>query len=380
MSGTEILKISLVAIFAANSVLLVAILVIKPLHRRRRDGQRRRRSAYISLLSRHLALESHDVILGRRVAEDQAFLDALIDLRSIVKGPDAEALGTIVDRYEIGARQSERLAQRFRVDTRLRAAVALAELADESAAATLMHHLSDPSPEVRVQCARGLSRIRWKPGIAAILARFETESPWVRSRFADSLIEYGDMATWPLISYVRANGRFGAQGPATAVRTLASIGDPTAVEPLLVILDDVNEPEIQIAIVETLGMLGAPVAFDSVEKAARSEDWRLRAKAASALATLGDESVVPTLALGLEDDNWWVRRNSASALSHFPAGLDVLYGSLLSQDTFARDAAAEALADAGELIAARDRVEGGVGERRDFDLLELVEGKVVTSS
>ena len=380
MSGTEILKISLVAIFAANSLLLGAILIIKPIHRRRTDLQRRRRSAYTSLLSRHLALESHEVALGRKVAEDQAFLDALIDLRSVVKGPDAEALGTIVDRFAIGTRQSVRLGQRYRIDTRLRAAVALAELADESAAPTLMRHLSDPSPEVRVQCARGLSRIRWKPGIEAILSRFETETPWVRSRFADSLIEYGDLATWPLISYVRSKSVFGAAGPAAAVRALANIGDPTAVEPLLVILDDVHEPEIQIAIVETLGTLGAPMAFDSVEKAARSEDWRLRAKAASALATLGDASVVPTLALGLEDDNWWVRRNSASALSQFANGRDVLYATLLSEDSFARDAAAEALADAGELIAARDRVEGGIGERRDFDLLELVEGAVVTSS
>ncbi|HEY6634039.1 MAG TPA: HEAT repeat domain-containing protein, partial [Acidimicrobiia bacterium] len=129
----------------------------------------------------------------------------------------------------------------------------------------------------------------------------------------------------------------------------------------------------------TLGQIGAPTAFDLVEKAARSEDWRLRAKAATALATLGDVSVVPTLAVGLEDENWWVRRNSATALTRFRDGIDVLYAAVLSPDPFARDAASEALGEIGEVIAARDRIEAGVATRRDFDLIEHVSGALVST-
>ncbi len=103
--------------------------------------------------------------MGRKVADDQAFLDALIDMRSIVSGADAETLGTIVDRYDIARRQTKHLKRRARGGRRLRSAAALAELADMSAAQVLIEHLSDDEQEVRIQCARGLGRLRWTPAI-----------------------------------------------------------------------------------------------------------------------------------------------------------------------------------------------------------------------
>lgn len=380
MDGTQILRIALTSIFALNGLLLVVILVIKPVHRRRAKAHDRRRSMYVTVLARHLALADNTVDMGKRVADDQAFLDALIDLRAVVNGPEAETLGTIVDTFEISHRQIRRLDGPLRTDRRLRAAVALAELADRSVAPGLVRHLSDTEQEIRIQCARGLARMRWLPAIPVILERFEFETPWVRSRFADALVDFGDAATWPLLSHIRINHRLGLAETPTTIRVLGVIGDPEAVLPLLDILDEATDPEVQIAIIESLGQIGAPMATDPVEKAARSEDWRLRAKAATALATFGDESVVPTLARGLEDENWWVRRNSASALARFPAGTDILYSTLLGEDTFAGDSAAEALGDAGEVISARDRIEAGVAARRDFELIEYVEGTVVTTS
>lgn len=376
MDGLAVLRVAVTIVFALNGLFLAVILVVKPLHRLRVDRRERRRSAYVALLSRHLASADDRVTMGRRVAEDQAFLDALIDLRSVIGGEEAEMLGDLVDRYDIAAKQGRQLGRRLRTDRRLRAAVALAELADESAAPILMRHLSDPEQEVRVQCARGLARIRWRPAISAILHRFEVETPWVRSRFADSLVDYGTAATWPLISYIRVNHRLAAAGVPSAVRTLGAIGDTEAGPQLLEILEEATDAEIQIAIVETLGRIGGPLAAHPVEKAAGSEDWRLRAKAATALATLGDDSVVPTLAAGLEDENWWVRRNSAGSLTRFARGIDVLYSALNSPDPFARDAASEALAEAGEVMAARSRLEQGRAESRDLDLLAHVDRKV----
>lgn len=379
MSGIQILRWALMIVFALNGLLLVAILVVKPLHRSQRARHAQRRSTYIALLSRHLAIPQHNVDMGKLVAEDQAFLDALIDMRAIVSGQEAKSLGTIVNTFDIARQQSRNLSHRIRTDRRLRAAVALAELADENAAQILMDHLSDREQEVRIQCARGLARMRWTPAINAILGQFDGETPWVRSRFADTLVTFGDSATWPLLSYINVNHRLESTGVPTAVRALAAIADPESVRPLLRILDDANDPEVSIAIVETLGQIGTPMAFEPVEKAIRSEDWRLRAKAATALASIGDQTVVPSLAVCLEDENWWVRRNSASALARFPGGIDILYDTLLTDDDYARDAASEALADAGELIAARDRIEGGVGARRDFELLEYTQGSLVVT-
>ena len=96
------LRWTLAIVFALNALLLAVILTWKPLNRRHRVGHARRRSAYVALLSRHLVIPEHHVMMGRRVAEDQAFLDALIDLRTVVSVEEADALGTIVDRFKIG--------------------------------------------------------------------------------------------------------------------------------------------------------------------------------------------------------------------------------------------------------------------------------------
>lgn len=379
MTESEMLRLALAAIFATNAVLLVAILVVKPVHRLREQDRQRRRRVYVSILAQHLMTDGHRIQMGRRVADDQAFLDALIDIRTVITGDEAEMLGTIVDRFDIARTKGNRLASRWRGHRRLRDAVALAELADTSAAEVLISHLSDREQEVRIQCARGLGRMRWGPGIKAILARLDIETPWVRSRFSDSLVSYGDMATFPLLAYIATNHRVNTSGVPTAIRTLGAIGDPLAVRPIIDLLDEALDPEIQIALVEVLGQIGGPMDLRPLEKAARSEDWRVRAKAATALGAVGNDSILVTLAEGLEDQNWWVRNNSAHALSQLRGGVDVLYDTLLADDRFARDAASEALSDAGELLAARDRIEGGIATSRDFELLEYVTGRAVST-
>jgi HEAT repeat protein len=77
----------------------------------------------------------------------------------------------------------------------------------------------------------------------------------------------------------------------------------------------------------------------------------------------------------MEDANWWVRRNSASALASIHGGVDLLFDAIRSEDRFTRDAAAEALADCGALAAARDRSESGGATENDLALLSLVGGE-----
>ena len=380
MTGYEILKLSVQIIFIVNGVLLVAVLTSKAINRRRTHSHKRRRSTYLEILSRHLSSTEQTVSLGPLVAEDEAFLDAVIDLRDVLAGPEVAAIDEIVDRFGISEQQSTRLRRRTNVGRRLRAAVALAELGDQGTAPALMEHLNDREPEIRIQSARGLARIGWTPAIEAILDRMEIEDAWVRSRFADTLITFGSVATWPLISYIKTNHRLFASGVPTAIRILAAIGDPEAIAPTIEILDRSTDIEIQLAAVETIGVLGIGDDIYPVEKAARAEDWRLRAKAAKALAQIEDVSVLPTLVLGLNDANLWVRRNAAFALAATIPGREILYQAVTLDDLFARDAAVEALADVGEVIAARDRIGGGIATSADFDLIEYVDGKKVLST
>ena len=190
MDPTSIGSIAVAAVFVVDLVLLLGLVTLKTAHRRRADRHRVRRAAYVAALSRHLAgsaVEQFD----ERAADDDAFLDAVIDLRNIVTGTDVETLRGVVARLDVARRQVARLRSRFPLGRRLRAAVSLAEIGDESTAGVLIEHLDDDEPEIRIQCARGLGRMQHEAGIDAILARFGLEEPWVRARFADTLVAYG---------------------------------------------------------------------------------------------------------------------------------------------------------------------------------------------
>ncbi len=359
----EIPLIAALIIFLVNALLLTLLIVLKAVNRHRMANHRRRREHYLHLLSRHLAYENCTDPITASMAEDPAFLDALIDMRNAVTGDGISTLHRIVDQHGVIDRQIKRLDSRFPLGRRLRAVVSLAELGDESAADVLMRHLNDREPEVRIQCARGLGRIRWTPAIEEIIWRFHLETPWVRARFSDTLTGFGTKATWPLLAYIRVNHRFETEGPALALRTLAQIQDLQAVGPVLEILEDTPDMEIEIAAIETLGELGSPETLPVLLERLDSASWEVRTKSASALGGIGDPAATPRLREAMRDESWWVRRAAAAAIAKLPEGIAELYAALDDHDPYAADAAAEALIDAGELVSARKRVVDGEADR-----------------
>ena len=373
MSGIDLVQFAVLVIFAVNAFLLLTLIVTKEIHRRRTEAFVRRRAEYIALIGRLLADPEGAEPIDAKTAQDPAFLDALIDVRNTLTGEDVSTLAGVLDGSSVTEHQAALLRRRFPRGLRLQAATALAEIGDESSARMLTEHLDDPDPDVRIQCARGLGRMGWTPAIDAIISRLDAETPWVRSRFADTLVAFGARATWPLVAYIKVNHQFETAGPAAAIRTLARIGDDAAVRPLMNILEHSDEPEIQIATVEALGALRGPMAVPILHELSESSDWRLRAKTASALGEIGMVASLPVLVRGLGDTNWWVRRNSAKALTRIPGGIDELYRALEDRDRFARDAAAEALSDAGELAAAHKRLEEGTADERDRTLVGYME-------
>jgi len=369
MEANQVAVFAVLIVFAIDAALLASLIILKGIHRQRSLHQRQRRAGYMTLLAHHLTYPESTEPIGRKTAADPAFLDAIIDLRNAVAGTEIDTLAGIIGRYGMIGAQARRLRSRFPLGRRLRAAVALAELGDESSADVLMEFLDDTEPEIRIQCARGLGRMKWTPAIDAIVDRFNVETPWVRSRFTHTLAGFGARATWPLIAYIRVNHRFESAGPAAAIRSLGVIGDTQAGPSLIQILEEATDPEIEIAAIEVLGVVGGPLALQTLIETFESDDWRMRAKAATAIGEIGDPVAVSVLATGLEDNDWWVRRNSAAALARLPGGKWALYDALTSKDPFAQDAAAEALADSGELIAARHRDQTGTATARDLALL-----------
>lgn len=358
----QVIRLALLVIFSVNAALVAALVILKTVHRHRMRRHEKRRQGYLAVLSRHLSYEHCTDPITEEMAEDPAFLDALIDMRNAITGDEVATLRRIVNRHGVIERQVRHLDSSLLLGRRLRAAVAIAEIGDETAADALMRHLDDREPEIRIQCARGLGRIQWTPAIDQIVSRFSGEDPWVRARFSDTLVGYGTKATWPLLAYVRINHRFETKGPALALRTIGQIQDDQAVGPLLEILDETVDLDVQVAAIEALGELASPEALPALTRLLDDAAWQLRAKAASAMGAIGDPEAIPRMFDSLRDENWWVRRSTAAALARLPGGVDALYTALEDDDPYAADAAAEALTDAGELVSARRRIDSGVSD------------------
>jgi HEAT repeat protein len=359
-----------IVVLVCDALLVFALVGLKTVHRARVRRHNQRRDGYVKLLSRHLAFEHAVNPIPAKAGDDEAFLDAVIDLRNLVTGAEVRKLSVIANRYALIERQSKRLGSRFWLTRRLRAAVSLAELGNEASAEILMNHLEDPEPEVRIQAARGLARIGHTPAIDRMLDRLEVEDAWVRARFGDALASFGSNASQPLVAYVRVNHEGGhTEAVVQALMTLGVIGDHGAGPQLAEVLDQTTNIEIQIAIVDVLGSVGGSHVLDSVVKALHSPDWRVRAKAATSIGMIGDFSTGAELADALGDESWWVRRNSAAALGMMREGVPLLYQALTSPDPFARDAAAEALEDIGELTKARAKHKAGDASADELRLL-----------
>lgn len=359
MLDIRIAEIGTFVIYLVDVALLMLLVGLKTAHRRRVLDHDRRRQEYLGVLSRHVSYEDCTDPITARMAEDPAFLDALIDVREVLSGHELTNLESIVAEHGVSARLMRRLASRFPLGRRLRAAVALAEIGDKSTAPAMIHHLSDREADIRIECARGLARLKWTAAIDDIVARFAIEETPVRARFADSLVGFGTSATWPLLAYVRVNHRSEDAGPALALRTVGRLRDLAAADPIHQILEESPSLELTIAAVEALGNIASPHTARRLQPLIQDDRWQVRAKAATALGQLSEPSSAPHLSAALRDANFWVRRNAAAALAQIPTGIDALYDALDGEDPFAADAAAEALADSGELVAARRRVTAG---------------------
>ena len=362
-------------VLALDVLLFATLTVLKTIHRDRMRHREQRRNDYVYLLSRYLAFEHPVEPIPADAAEDGAFLDAIIDLRNTVTGAEVKKLSDIARRLSLVERQSETLRRRFPRTRRLRAAVALAELGDKASAGVLLEHLEDPEDEIRIQSARGLARIGYTPAIDRIVDRLEVENAWVRARFGDSLAQFGEDASQPLMAYVTVNHAAGnTHAVVQAIHTLGVIGDYTIGPRMAQVLDLASIPEVEIAAAGALGQVGGTFALPSLFDAVHSADWRVRAKAVSAMGAIGDPEVLEPLYEALTDEAWWVRRNSAGALASMAGGVPLLYRALVSDDVFARDAAGEALEDAGELARARAHHDEGAATRDELRLLRHMRG------
>jgi HEAT repeat protein len=132
----------------------------------------------------------------------------------------------------------------------------------------------------------------------------------------------------PLLSVLAHDGDSAVRED--AIRALGEIGDPQAVEALVIVM---KEPGLRTVAVEALGRIGdrrvVPMLIDMVTGGTPpevtravdgcgdqwSEEVAIQAAAVQALGEIGDESALPTLVAALEPT--FTRAEAAAALARF---------------------------------------------------------------
>lgn len=199
---------------------------------------------------------------------------------------------------------------------------------------------------------------------------------------ARSLVKIGEPAVEALLEIAK-NDKYELDARCRAVETLGQIGSPSAVHPLVKLLDDDQGP-IQREVIKALGRIGGTASVEALMRILKGRDAlkygqackaliktgqlavpslvRLLAEhpspgarrcIADALGQIGDASAIPGLVGALKDKNSLVRKAAADALGQLkdPSAVDSLCQLLEQDNWFVARGAAEALARIGDARA-----------------------------
>lgn len=140
-----------------------------------------------------------------------------------------------------------------------------------------------------------------------------------------------------------------------AARMLGEMGDPDAVEPLIVALKDDKNGSVRLYAARALGELGEPDAtLPLIEALCEDRNVDVRVRAARALGKLGGEEVVLPLVEALSDSNSQVCMTAADALIEIgPIAVKPLVKSLKHEKVNVRCDATRALGELGDKKAVK---------------------------
>lgn len=238
--------------------------------------------------------------------------------------------------------------------SRARALRVLGELKIPSSMPSLLRALGDRDPDVRNVAARSLGRIKLQAAEEALVGLLGKHDQAVSSRIAAICIEMGPR-TAPLLIRTLRDGSPRARF--WAARILGEIKDPRATRSLGDALLD-KDPNVRSSATWSLGSIADRSTASLVEPMLRDPIWYVRAHAGEALGRIGEPTVIDSLAEALKDRSWWVRKNALDALVRLGrVSGPALERMLRSDDRFARDCAAEALAALG--VGTPPSTEGG---------------------
>lgn len=183
----------------------------------------------------------------------------------------------------------------------------LGNLKSARASGPIARVLADRTLQRRYVAAWALGEIDSPESIPALIAALEDEDAEVARYAVRALVRLNRKAVPQLLSYLSAAS---ARGAAGAVRALGDIGDPAALQPLLLQAEGPSRPDVFLA----LGKLKAKGAETVLISGLTDPQWRNRMYAAMALGGAGTTAAVAPLRIALEDEEMVVREWAARSL------------------------------------------------------------------
>ncbi len=168
--------------------------------------------------------------------------------------------------------------------------------------------------DVREVALRALARIADPRAVEPLIKALENAEVWLAPRIADILARHGEAVVAPLIAVLNDGGNRPAR--AWAANVLGEVRAQHAFPSVVRLLDD-PEDEVRAKAATALGRMGDRRAVGYLVDHLLSDPAPfVRARISSALGQLGGPEVIERLVRALGDPAWWVRMRTVEALEH----------------------------------------------------------------
>ena len=250
--------------------------------------------------------------LWNLVARDEQLycVDYILQFARRVTGEERRRLAVLAQPFlpEVAARVHGRDPQR-----RARAVQTLGELGLATYANEVILALDDPSPLVTMVAARALSREEHASHFGPVLSHLHRLTDWSPS-FLAAMLSFVGPSVAPALRSELADPRRPPKVRAVIARALLNLNDYDAANVAARVLEDETDRELVTAALRLLAAIGREEHLPLVRKAAKSDDFLVRAQAATALGHLGQREDMAFLRDACEDDSQWVALRAARAL------------------------------------------------------------------
>lgn len=227
------------------------------------------------------------------------------DKKSSVRERAITALGNIKDKKVVGALISG-VSSKF-PDVRVRSADLLGDLGSKTSSKpvkglenvrdyvleskapdVLLVAIRNETIEVRRSAVKALGKIGAREAVVAISALLQDKDSELRANIVEALGSLGDTSQVPALVDALKDGALEVK--TNAIRALGNFGDSNVLASIMAIPQPANpnykEPELKLAIMETLGKIGDDSVISTLSDAIRDSDWRISQAAVHSLKHL----------------------------------------------------------------------------------------------